>query len=202
MRRECRERFPRHREKAIPTCITARAWCMPGSLTSGFLWSRRRGKAFPAFPAHAQSAIIPFHKDSSPSGEQLEHSKLAHELQQPTVGCIAIFKKKIGAIHNVAVLQQIWPYKIIRSTLPMCPNITMWVNGAWIKRYGVLCSKTYNTFHSCHNFPAGSRQAARDARICETSLFYVSGKRPILLSWFDPHFKRFRYVYILYASSG
>ena len=25
MRRECRERFPRHRELVIPTCITARA---------------------------------------------------------------------------------------------------------------------------------------------------------------------------------
>ena len=46
----------------------------------------------------------------------------------------------------------------------------MWVNGAWVKRYCVLCSKTYNTLHSCHNFPADSRQAARDARICETSL--------------------------------
>ena len=30
--------------------------------------------------------------------------------------------------------------------------------------------KTDNTFHSCHNFPAGSRQAARGARICEKSL--------------------------------
>ena len=26
MRRECRERFPRQRGLAIPTCITARAW--------------------------------------------------------------------------------------------------------------------------------------------------------------------------------
>ena len=52
----------------------------------------------------------------------------------------------------------------------MCQNTTMWVNGAWIKRYCVLCSKTYNTLHSCHNFPAGSRQAARGARICETSV--------------------------------
>ena len=26
MHRECRERFPRHRELVIPTCITARAW--------------------------------------------------------------------------------------------------------------------------------------------------------------------------------
>ena len=30
--------------------------------------------------------------------------------------------------------------------------------------------KKYNTLHSCHNFPAGSRQAARGARMCETSL--------------------------------
>ena len=30
--------------------------------------------------------------------------------------------------------------------------------------------KTHNTLHSCHNFPAGSRQAARGAHICETSL--------------------------------
>ena len=44
MRRECRERFPRHRGLATPTCIMARAWCMPGSLTRGVLWSRWRGK--------------------------------------------------------------------------------------------------------------------------------------------------------------
>ena len=45
-------KFSRHRGLAIPTCITARAWrtcrdawgCMPGSLTSGFPWSRWRGK--------------------------------------------------------------------------------------------------------------------------------------------------------------
>ena len=35
------------------TCVTPVPWCMPGSLNSGFLWSRRRGKTFPAFPAHA-----------------------------------------------------------------------------------------------------------------------------------------------------
>ena len=33
-------------------------WCMPESLTSGFLWSRRRGKTFPAFPVHAQPAML------------------------------------------------------------------------------------------------------------------------------------------------
>ena len=40
------------------TCVTHVPWCMPGSLTSGFLWSRWWGKTFPAFPAHAQSAIL------------------------------------------------------------------------------------------------------------------------------------------------
>ena len=46
----------------------------------------------------------------------------------------------------------------------------MRVDGAWIKRYCVLCSKHIYTLHSCHNFPAGLRQAVRGARICETSL--------------------------------
>ena len=40
------------------TCVTHVPWCMPGSLTSGFLWHRRRGKTFPVFPAHAQPAIL------------------------------------------------------------------------------------------------------------------------------------------------
>ena len=35
------------------TCVTHVPWCMPGSLTS-FLWNRRWGETFPAFPAHAQ----------------------------------------------------------------------------------------------------------------------------------------------------
>ena len=40
------------------TCVMHVPWCMPGSLTSGFIWNRRRGKTFPAFPAHAQPAIL------------------------------------------------------------------------------------------------------------------------------------------------
>ena len=40
------------------TCVTHVPWCMPGSLTSGFIWNRRRGKTFPVFPAHAQPAIL------------------------------------------------------------------------------------------------------------------------------------------------
>ena len=40
------------------TCVTHVPWCMSGSLTSGFLWSRRVGKTFRTFPAHAQPAIL------------------------------------------------------------------------------------------------------------------------------------------------
>ena len=44
------------------TCGTHVPWCMPGSLTSGFLWSRWWGKTFPAFPAHAQPPFYVFGK--------------------------------------------------------------------------------------------------------------------------------------------
>ena len=40
------------------TCVTHVPWCMPGSLTSGFLWSRWRVKTFPEFQAHAQPAML------------------------------------------------------------------------------------------------------------------------------------------------
>ena len=42
--------FPRHRQRVSEpdmhhsTCVTHMPWCMQGSLASGFLWSRRRGK--------------------------------------------------------------------------------------------------------------------------------------------------------------
>ena len=40
------------------TCVMHVPWCMPGWLTSGFLWNRRQGETFPAFPGHAQPAIL------------------------------------------------------------------------------------------------------------------------------------------------
>ena len=43
-----------------------------------------------------------------------------------------------------------------------CQNTTVRVNGAWLKDIAFYVQKhIYNTLHSCHNFPAGSRQAAR-----------------------------------------
>ena len=40
------------------TCVTHVPWCMPGSLTSGFLWSWWRKKTFPVLPPHAQPVIL------------------------------------------------------------------------------------------------------------------------------------------------
>ena len=57
----------------------------------------------------------PISQDFSPSGEQLELRKLAHELKQPTAGCIAIFHKyccytKHGSITASLTLQNHWGY--------------------------------------------------------------------------------------------
>ena len=40
------------------TCVTHVLWCMPGSLTSSFLWNWWRGKTFPAFPTHGHTGIL------------------------------------------------------------------------------------------------------------------------------------------------
>ena len=64
-RRECRERFPCQPRVSSPdmhhgTCVTHVPWCMPGSLTSGFLWSRWRGKRsdIPCTCAHRSFAYL------------------------------------------------------------------------------------------------------------------------------------------------
>ena len=68
------------------TCVTHVPWCMPGSLTSGFLWNRRRGKTFPAFPAHAQPAILHIWLEGHCNGAQYS-SCLIFLLSSLPVGC-------------------------------------------------------------------------------------------------------------------
>ena len=109
----------------------------------------------PSSCCRATDPIVPFHKDFPPSGEQPEQHELAHMLYQLTDGCTAIFHKyycftKHGGIKTNLTLRNLW-----RHITDICQNTTMRVNGAWIKIYCVLCSKPYNTLHSCHNFPAG-----------------------------------------------
>ena len=54
----------------------------------------------------------------------------------------------IAVIKNVGVFQLIWVCEIHGGMLLMCKNTTMRVYGAWIKRYCVLCSKTYSSSSS------------------------------------------------------
>ena len=62
MRRECRESFPRHCGLAIPKCITARsvtrAVVHAGIANQRSPLKSMAGKTFPAFPTHAQPAIL------------------------------------------------------------------------------------------------------------------------------------------------
>ena len=76
-------------------------------------------------------------------------------------------------MQNMGVLKQIWPYEIHGGISLIYQNTTMRVNVAWIKRYCVLCSKTYKTLHICHNFAAVSRQTTRGACICENSILHL-----------------------------
>ena len=59
--------------------------------------------------------IVLFHNNFSPSGEEPEHRKFAHELWQPTAVCIAIFHKyccykKCGVITANLTLRNHWGY--------------------------------------------------------------------------------------------
>ena len=74
----------------------------------------------------------------------------------------------------MAVLQQVWLYEIIGGTVRVVTDVSKYHNAGTMEhrlKYIVFyVKKTHSTLHSCHNFPAGSRQAARGAHICETSL--------------------------------
>ena len=72
----------------------------------------------------------------------------------------------------MAVLQQIWLYEIIGGTVRV--DVSKYHNAGTmehrLKDIVFYVKKTHSTLHSCHNFPAGSRQGARGTHICETSL--------------------------------
>ena len=78
------------------TCVTHVPWCMPGSLTIGFLWSRRRGETFPTFPAHARSAVLRFWPETHGTRAAIPVNKISgnaknrsvsnsNEMQQSTI---------------------------------------------------------------------------------------------------------------------
>ena len=74
----------------------------------------------------------------------------------------------IAAVKQMGVLQEIGLFEIRRGISLICQNTTMRLYGAWIRVYHVLYSKSYCTFSGLFWSPAGSRQATRCARLCET----------------------------------
>ena len=69
MRRECRERFPRHQLQRKPlisnpgmhrgTCLTHVPWCMSGSLTRGGQGKRSRHMCNPQFHISGKRPMVP-----------------------------------------------------------------------------------------------------------------------------------------------
>ena len=69
---------------------------------------------------------------------------------------LLLYKTGGGGGGGGGVSQQISLYETTGGMLLMCQNTIMWVYGAWIKTYYVLCPKTYIvTLEICHNQPLG-----------------------------------------------
>ena len=102
----------------------------------------------------------------SSSSEQTQKLVLACKAEQPAVSCIATFHKYC-CYKNMGVSYQIWLNQILR--------VWYWYNkmqqcGIWSMDGQILCTKAYDTFRGLFWSPAGSRPAARSARICEARL--------------------------------
>ena len=59
----------------------------------------------------------------------------------------------------------------------MCQNTTLWVYGAWIRKYYALCSKPYSAFAMCHNpapvrdKPPGAPAPVKPVYFCNSTKF-------------------------------
>ena len=126
--------------------------------------------------------IVLFHNYFSPSGEQPEQCISAHKSEQPTAGCIAISHKYCYCIKHEGIIKKII-YEITEGMWLIVQNATVWVYGAWIRIYLVLCLKTYCTFGGLFWSPAGSQ---RDAR-CGHILLYSFISWHLALKWQKGH---------------
>ena len=125
MRWECRERFPRHRFQRKPlvsdsgmhhgTCVTHVPWCMSGSLTCV------AGKTFPAFPAHAQPAILHIWQE-------------AHAIVKYTSMPTLMKSSETLCIKYLYDPAYIWTYNVINQILKIFGKFKMhWISS--IKNY-------------------------------------------------------------------
>ena len=161
MHRECRERFPRHRGLAIPTCITARAW---PTQTGGFLWSRWRGKRSwhsrhsrrmrnPPFYVSGKRLSGTIIKQPCRLWLNISHASIAdlcchhNKINHNKPVCIIYWiyrmpRKKCSNVSRIVALDAIqyqmsvhhsrW-YYITPSALISCNQMTIWVGGTTMR---------------------------------------------------------------------
>ena len=84
------------------TCVTHVPWCMPGSLYSSFLWNWRRGKTFPAFPAHAQPVFLRIWQE-------------AHDFDSPCSYCSLLLSRRY-----MRQAARCWYKKTIQVAMILC----------------------------------------------------------------------------------
>ena len=110
------------------TCVTHVWWCMSGSLTRG------GRKTFPAFPSHAQPAILRIWKEAL-SGPVVVHYIIARVFPQGTIWCIVMFCDQYPSILNTVNIIQLccwdvtgklgqWHGSLCRQVLSHCGMVT------------------------------------------------------------------------------
>ena len=142
MCRECWERFYGNRGLAIPACITVRAWQLSDKNSVGFLWDSGHARAvmpagianqrfplksvvektFPAFPTHAQPAIVRILQEGHclPATRRPAQHKIVLTISKAevnTLGVIAVWDElggfythALSAIHRyVALISKMVP---------------------------------------------------------------------------------------------
>ena len=121
------------------TCVTHVPWCMPGSLTRGFLWIRRRGKTFPAFPAHAQPAILCFWQEAYIPGGfySLLRSQELVNIKIFLYGSFHCREKRLS-------LQGKFPYREIKSLYWNAPK--------WVIHFTEIFAETHAIQIKCNFF--------------------------------------------------
>ena len=135
MRREYRERFPRHRGGSDPdmhhgTCVTHVPWWMTGSLTSGFLWSRWRGK-HSRYYRHMRNLQF-YVSGKSPIGSGLvwvcKHPGAnLHSLDGPTCDRC---DNTSGVVAPLTVYPVMWQCRVLASSVWCCDS-GVWTSDGW-----------------------------------------------------------------------
>ena len=126
------------------TCVTHVPWCMPGSLTSSFLWSRRRGKflndVMQDTPVDIKQIILKYSKQIS-----IWHCYICHGINVRKHG----ISYKITSLQHVRHAAHITPTSIIYCFLNDWIQIVFEIQNGFSVRFAIFCETgiTQNTLN-------------------------------------------------------